>query len=59
MTPKELWEFRQLAELSQKQLARYAGVSVNSVARWERGELGMSRTTQKFLEILRVMLLNE
>jgi len=42
MTGKELLEIRKRLKWSQAQLARAIGVAGNTVARWERGELGIS-----------------
>lgn len=39
MTGKELKEKRNELELTQEQLASELGVTANTVARWERGEM--------------------
>ena len=38
--------------LSQSEFARLVGVAPNTVARWERGELGMRPTTARLIELL-------
>jgi DNA-binding transcriptional regulator YiaG len=38
--------------LSQSGFAALVGVTSNTVARWERGELGMRATTQRLLELI-------
>jgi DNA-binding transcriptional regulator YiaG len=38
--------------LSQASLAALIGVSSNTVARWERGELGMRLTTARLIEMI-------
>jgi DNA-binding transcriptional regulator YiaG len=52
MTPKEIRRLRQRLELSQSGFAEIVGVTTNTVARWERGEMGLRTTTVKLLEIL-------
>ena len=52
MTPNQLSEFRKRLGLSQKEFAKCIGVATNTVARWERGELGMRNSTQMFLDLL-------
>lgn len=46
VTASELKELRTSAGLSQPALAALVGVSPNTIARWERGELAMSPTSQ-------------
>lgn len=46
-------QLRRLLNVSQAQLADMLGVAPNTVARWERGELGMSRTSVRLLELFR------
>lgn len=55
MTPADLLKRRKNLSLTQTQLAEYLGVTPNTVARWERGELGIRRprmldTALSFLE---------
>jgi DNA-binding transcriptional regulator YiaG len=48
-------EFRQLRQqlgLSQARFAALLGVAPNTVARWERGELGMRGTTARLIELV-------
>ena len=52
MTGKELRRRRQQLKLTQAELATLIGVAKNTVARWERGEMGMSNTTAKLLDLL-------
>jgi DNA-binding transcriptional regulator YiaG len=52
MTPRQLREFRQRLGLTQAEFADCISVAPNTVARWERGELGMRASTEKLLEIL-------
>lgn len=41
MTPKTLRAFRKRLNLTQEGFAKLVGVAPNTVARWERGEVGM------------------
>ena len=52
MTPRQLREFRQRLRLTQAQFAEAIGVTGNTVARWERGEVGMRATTARLIEML-------
>lgn len=52
MTPRQMKEFRKRINITQLAFAKGLGVSVNTVARWERGELGMRDTTRRLLERL-------
>jgi DNA-binding transcriptional regulator YiaG len=52
MTGKELREVRSELGLSQRGFAELVGVSPNTVARWERGELAMRATTSRFIELI-------
>ena len=45
-------ELRRDLGLSQSEFARLVGVAPNTVARWERGELGMRATTARLIELL-------
>jgi DNA-binding transcriptional regulator YiaG len=45
-------ELRRDMGLSQSEFARLVGVAPNTVARWERGELGMRPTTARLIELL-------
>jgi DNA-binding transcriptional regulator YiaG len=52
MTPKQLLAFRNRLGLSQSGFAKIVGVAPNTVARWERGELGMRRSTERLITLL-------
>jgi DNA-binding transcriptional regulator YiaG len=52
MKPNAVRELRRELELSQSEFARLIGVAPNTVARWERGELGMRSTTARLIELL-------
>jgi DNA-binding transcriptional regulator YiaG len=39
-------------KLSQSEFASLIGVTPNTVARWERGELGMRPTTARLIELV-------
>lgn len=52
MTPKALLALRHRLGLSQAELATLIGVASNTVARWERGELGMRPTTARLIQLL-------
>ena len=52
MTGDELRRVRKRLGLTQVQLAKELGVHWNSVARWERGEVGISEPVAKLLRIL-------
>ncbi len=52
MTPRKLLEFRQRLKLTQAEFAEYVGAAPNTVARWERGELGMRPSTERLLKLL-------
>jgi len=52
MTPQQLRQFRQRLRLTQATFAECVGVAPNTVARWERGELGMRPSTERLLELL-------
>jgi DNA-binding transcriptional regulator YiaG len=43
MTPEELRERRRKYNLSQSSLAKLMGVTANTVARWERGEVAINQ----------------
>ena len=45
-------ELRLKLAYSQAELAREIGVSANTVARWERGELPVNRPAARVLELL-------
>ena len=55
MTPEELRQTRKAYGLSQAALAKLMGVSSNTVARWERGEVsinqGLARLAFKVLKL--------
>jgi transcriptional regulator with XRE-family HTH domain len=52
MTPRQLIEFRKRLGLTQKAFAKHIGVAPNTVARWERGEIGMRPSTERLLQLL-------
>jgi DNA-binding transcriptional regulator YiaG len=52
MSPKELRKLRQRLALSQASFAALVGVTANTVARWERGELGMRSTATRVIELV-------
>jgi DNA-binding transcriptional regulator YiaG len=52
MKPNAVREVRRELQLSQSDFARLVGVTPNTVARWERGELGMRPTTARLIELL-------
>ncbi len=52
MTPSELRRARHRLRLTQSQFADLVGVAPNSVARWERGEMGMRPTTARLIKLL-------
>jgi len=52
VTPSDLRRLRHRIGLSQSGFAALVGVTSNTVARWERGELGMRATTQRLLGLI-------
>lgn len=52
MTPTRLRQIRKRLQLSQESFAERIGVAANTVARWERGELGMRLSTERLIEML-------
>ena len=52
MKARAVRELRRDLGLSQSEFARLVGVAPNTVARWERGELGMRPTTAHLIELL-------
>ncbi len=52
MTPNRLRELRKRLGLTQEAFAKRVGVAPNTVARWERGEIGMKQTTERLIELL-------
>jgi transcriptional regulator with XRE-family HTH domain len=52
MTPRRLHQLRIRLGLTQAGFAARVGVAPNTVARWERGEIGMKETTARLIEIL-------
>jgi DNA-binding transcriptional regulator YiaG len=52
MKPNAVRELRRELGLSQLEFARLVSVTPNTVARWERGELGMRPTTARLIELL-------
>lgn len=53
MTGTELKAQRTRLGLTQLELAAKLGVTANSVARWERGERGISEPIAKLVQMLR------
>jgi transcriptional regulator with XRE-family HTH domain len=51
MTPNQLRQLRKRLGLTQKVFAEVLKVAPNTVARWERGEIGMRPSTQLLLEM--------
>ena len=49
MTPAYLRRLRRRLRLTQDELAARLGVTKNTVARWERGELGMRLSTERLI----------
>jgi DNA-binding transcriptional regulator YiaG len=55
-TVKKSTEIRSLRDrlgMTQVEFARLLGVAANTVARWERGELGLSHSTLKLFSVLK------
>ncbi|MBI3049241.1 MAG: helix-turn-helix transcriptional regulator [Acidobacteria bacterium] len=52
MTPSDLRRLRRRLGLSQAGFAERVGVTSNTVARWERGELGMRATTARLIQFI-------
>ena len=52
MTPTALRQLRRRLGLSQARFAALVGVASNTVARWERGELGMKPTTARLIQLV-------
>ncbi len=52
MTGDEVRRLRQRLGLTQAQLAERIGVHQNSLARWERGELGIRESAARLMRIL-------
>jgi DNA-binding transcriptional regulator YiaG len=52
MTGEELRAFRHRLRLTQVELAAKIGVHWNSVARWERDEVGISEPVARLVELL-------
>jgi DNA-binding transcriptional regulator YiaG len=52
MKPSDLRRLRRRLKLSQAGFAALVGVASNTVARWERGELGMKGTTARLIQML-------
>ena len=56
MKPSDIKGLRQGLGLSQGRFAALVGVASNTVARWERGELGMRPTTARLIEMIAAQL---
>lgn len=52
MTGEVIKDIRLRLNMSQKRFGEYIGVSANSVARWERNELGIRKSIQMLIRIL-------
>jgi transcriptional regulator with XRE-family HTH domain len=52
MTGREVREIRLRSGCTQRAFAEKLGVRENSVARWERGEIGMRNTTVRLIRLL-------
>jgi HTH-type transcriptional regulator / antitoxin MqsA len=52
MTPQELRRIRKELGLTQRELAELAGVAPNSIARQERGEIGIREPLARLIRIL-------
>jgi transcriptional regulator with XRE-family HTH domain len=52
VTGDELRGLRKRLGLTQVELAKKVGVASNTVARWERGELGISEPVSRLLALL-------
>lgn len=49
----EIKTLRKRLGMTQEEFAKLLGVTANTVARWERGELGLSHSTAKLFSILK------
>jgi len=56
MDPKRLRQLRRKQGLTQKQLAYHLGVTLNTVSRWELGQVSISRP---MVRLLRLILVNK
>ena len=52
MTGQRLRQWRKEAEMTQADLAKRVKVSVNSVARWERGEQAISPAMAEYIRLI-------
>ena len=52
MNGQELRAVRKKLKLTQRQLAERIGMSMNTVARWERNEVGIKEPIAKLLRLL-------
>jgi len=52
MTGQTLRTIRKRLGLTQVQFAKHIGVTANTVARWERGEIGMRPMTERLIKLL-------
>jgi transcriptional regulator with XRE-family HTH domain len=52
MTGDELRRLRRRLGFTQAQLAERVGVTANSVARWERGEMGIRESAARLIRLL-------
>jgi DNA-binding transcriptional regulator YiaG len=50
--PKSVKTLRRDLGMTQTEFGKLVGVARNTVARWERGELGMRPTTKRLITIL-------
>jgi len=52
MDPTDVRRLRQRLGLTQAAFADHIGVTPNTIARWERGELGMRPTTARLIQLV-------
>lgn len=52
MKGKELRVIRERLKLTQVQFAELVGVASNTVARWERGEMGIRESAARLIQML-------
>jgi transcriptional regulator with XRE-family HTH domain len=59
MKAKELRGIRKRLGWSQRQVAEAVGVTANSVARWERGEMAIGEPSARLLKFITARELNK
>ena len=52
VTADEVRRLRKRLGVTQRELADMVGVAINSVARWERGELGIRESAARLMRLL-------